>query len=324
LAILLAPAFPTTAAAQVLNGIAAAAVGPSIAGLTLGLVTQRGFAHQLGRNEAFNHAGNVVAAALAGALGYAFGIGAVFVVMAGMAAAAVIAIALIGPKAIDHRAARGLIGERSAPKAGLLVVARSRPLLILAATLTLFHLGNAAMLPLLGQALVARGAADPAASTGTTIVIAQLTMVPMAILAARIAARRGYWLVFLIALVALPVRGVTAALITGSVGLFPVQVLDGVGAGLLGVAVPGLVARILDGTGHINAGLGGVMTMQGLGAAFSPTVAGLVAETVGYGAAFLVLGAIAAAALILWLCAAGAMAVASVPAAAAPAEMPGT
>jgi hypothetical protein len=50
----------------------------------------------------------------------------------------------------------------------------------------LSHLGNAAMLPLLGQSMAARGG-DPSAYTDVTIVIAQLTMVPMALLAARLA-----------------------------------------------------------------------------------------------------------------------------------------
>jgi MFS family permease len=43
------------------------------------------------------------------------------------------------------------------------------------------------------------------------------------------------------------------------------------------------------------------MTLQGIGAALSPTVGGIVAEQFGYPAAFLALGAIAVAALILWL-----------------------
>lgn len=175
------------------------------------------------------------------------------------------------------------------------------PLLILATTLTLFHLGNGAMLPLLGQALVAQGAGDPSAYTSATIVVAQLTMVPMALLAAKLAETRGYWIVFLLALIALPIRGVIAAVVTGPIGLVPVQMLDGVGAGLLGVAVPGLVARILDGTGHVNVGLGAVMTMQGVGAALSPALGGFVAEKFGYEASFVVLGAVAALALALWV-----------------------
>lgn len=51
---------------------------------------------------------------------------------------------------------------------------------------------------------------------------------------------RGYWLVLLLALAALPVRGLLAAAIQTPWVLIPVQILDGVGAGLLGVAVPGL------------------------------------------------------------------------------------
>jgi MFS family permease len=181
------------------------------------------------------------------------------------------------------------------------VLVQSKPLVILTCTLALFHLGNAAMLPLLGQALVARGAGDPSAATAATVVVAQLTMVPMALLASRLAETRGYWIVLVLALAALPVRGALAATVADSWGLVPVQILDGAGAGLLGVATPGFVARILAGTGHVNAGLGAVMTLQAVGAASSPALAGLVAQQVGYSAAFLALGGIAAIALALWL-----------------------
>jgi predicted MFS family arabinose efflux permease len=299
--ILFAPGFFQTAVAQGINGVAGAAIAPAIAGITLGIVGQKGYAHQVGRNEAFNHAGNVTAAVLGGAFGYLFGMGAVFVVMAGMAAASLVATSFIDPKRIDHRAARGLPEENGEHVSGWTKLATSTPLLVLAATLMLFHLGNAAMLPLLGQSLVAHGAGDPSAFTGATVVVAQLTMVPMAILAARLAETRGYWSVLVLALLALPVRGVIAAVVTGPIGLVPVQLLDGVGAGLLGVAVPGLVARILAGTGHVNVGLGAVMTIQGVGAALSPTLGGYVAEKLGYPASFLVLGAVALVALVLWV-----------------------
>ena len=61
-------------------------------------------------------------------------------------------------------------------------------------------------------------------------------------------------------------------------GVYPVQILDGVGAGLQSVAVPGLVARILNGTGRINVGQGAVMTVQGLGASLSPAIGGWIAQ----------------------------------------------
>jgi MFS family permease len=225
----------------------------------------------------------------------------VFVVMAAMAVGSIVATAAIDAGRIDHRAARGLSEQEGKPASGFSVLVTSTPLIILGLTAMIFHLGNAAMLPLLGQALVARGAGDPSAFTGATVVVAQLTMIAMALIAAKLAEQRGYWIVFLIALLALPIRGAVAALVTGPIGLVPVQVLDGVGAGMLGVAVPGLVARILAGSGHVNAGLGAVMTMQGIGASLSTTLGGVVAEHLGYAAAFLVLGGVAIAALLLWI-----------------------
>jgi MFS family permease len=292
--------FAATAGSQVLTSIAGAAIGSTLAALALGLVGQAGFAHTMGRNQAFNHAGNVVAALLAGGLGYVFGMTAVFGVLAAMTMLSMFAVARIDPKSIDHRAARGA-GASGGGTSGWSVLFTCTPLVVLAAALTLFHLGNAAMLPLLGQALMAHGVGHPSTYTGVTIVIAQLTMVPMAVLAARLAETRGYWGVFLLALLALPLRGAVAAYVNGPLGLLPVQVLDGVGAGLLSVAVPGLVARILNGTGHVNAGLGAVMTMQGVGASLSPALGGVIAGRFGYDMAFIGLGAVAALALLLWV-----------------------
>lgn len=100
---------------------------------------------------------------------------------------------------------------------------------------------------------------------------------------------RGYWLVLLLALAALPVRGLLAAAIQTPWVLIPVQILDGVGAGLLGMAVPGLVARILNGTGRFNAGFAALMTIQGVGAALSTSIGGAVAHHFSYALAFVAL-----------------------------------
>jgi cyanate permease len=96
------------------------------------------------------------------------------------------------------------------------------------------------------------------------------------------------------------VRGLVAGVWDSPWALLPVQMLDGVGAGLLGVALPGSVARILQGSGHINIGLGAVTTIQSIGAALSPALAGVVAKHYGYGAAFAALTAIALLALVVW------------------------
>jgi MFS family permease len=61
-----------------------------------------------------------------------------------------------------------------------------------------------------------------------------------------------------------------------------------------------LVARILDGTGRVNVGQGAVMTVQGVGAALSPALGGVIAQAVGYRITFIILGAFALGSLALW------------------------
>ena len=84
--------------------------------------------------------------------------------------------------------------------------------------------------------------------------------------------------------------------------LVGVQLLDGVGAGLYGALFPLIVADLMEGTGRFNVAQGAMQTAQGIGAALSTTVAGLVVVAAGYSAAFLTLAAIAGAGLLLfWL-----------------------
>ena len=60
-----------------------------------------------GRNEAFNHGGNVIAAALVGVAAYLLGYGAMFVLVAALAAVSAAAVLLIRERDIDHDLARG-------------------------------------------------------------------------------------------------------------------------------------------------------------------------------------------------------------------------
>jgi MFS family permease len=84
--------------------------------------------------------------------------------------------------------------------------------------------------------------------------------------------------------------------------LVGVQLLDGVGAGIYGAIFPIIVADLMRGTGRFNAAQGAVMTAQGVGAALSTTLAGLVIAHAGYNAAFLTLAGCAASGVVLfWL-----------------------
>lgn len=301
--VLLSQSFWPVAISQVATAIAGAAIGPAVAGITLGMFRQAGFNRQNGINQAWNHAGNALGAGLSGLLGWKFGLPAVFALAVLFAVASIVSVYSIPGRSIDNRAARGMqaagAGEDGAVR-GLSVLFSCKPLLILALCLALFHLGNAAMLPLYGLAVVSAGQSNPAVFVALTIVVAQVTMVLTSLVAMRMSEQKGLWLVMLISFAALPVRGVIAAWVNQSWGVFPVQILDGIGAGLQSVAVPTLVARIMNGTGRVNVGQGAVMTAQGLGAALSPALGGWLAQWHGYGPAFLILGAFAIGAVLLW------------------------
>jgi MFS family permease len=299
--ILLSQNFWFVAVSQIATAIAGATIGPAVSGITLGIVRQSGFNQQVGHNQAFNHAGNMVGAGLSGLLGWMFGLPAVFWLAAVFAVLSIISVLMIPGNAIDNRVARGMKeGESDDQASGYRVLVECAPLLVLAAALALFHLGNAAMLPLYGLAVVADKQGDPASFVALTIVVAQGVMIIVSLIAMRMAEKEGLWLVLFVSFVALPIRGLIAAFVISRWGVYPVQILDGIGAGLQSVAVPALVARILNGTGRVNVGQGAVMTVQGLGASLSPAIGGWIAQEIGYSAMFMILGSFALGSIALW------------------------
>lgn len=310
--ILMSQTFWIVALSQVATAVAGAAIGPALNGITLGIVRQAGFNRQNGYNQALNHAGNLVGAGLSGWLGWAFGLTAVFWLAAVFGVFSIISVLMIPREAIDDDEARGAvrpvmdaegkpISVEHRKVSGFGVLADSKPLLLLAGALALFHLGNGAMLPLFGLAVVSAKQGDPAGFVALTIVVAQGTMIVTSLIAMQVAEKRGQWLVLLISFIALPIRGYIAAHLITSWGVYPVQFLDGVGAGLQSVAVPALVARILNGTGRINVGQGVVMTVQGVGASLSPAIGGWLAQEIGYSAMFMILGSFAFGSIALWV-----------------------
>jgi MFS family permease len=300
--ILLSQQFWAVAISQIATSISSAAIVPAVTGITLGLVKQRGFNRQIGRNQAFNHAGNLVGAAASGYLGWHYGYFAVFLLAALFGAISIVCVLMIPNQAIDHRAARGTKeDDPESQPSGFTVLLKHKPLLVLALALAIFHLGNGAVVPLYGLAAVAGGQANGPTFVATTIVVAQATMIVASIGAMRAAEARNYWPVLLASFLALPFRGVLAYALSGWWGVVPVQILDGVGTGLQSVAVPGMVARSLNGTGRINLGQGAVITVQGMGASLSPALGGWVAEWIGFEWTFLLLGGLGVIAVTIWV-----------------------
>ncbi|QQN37815.1 MULTISPECIES: MFS transporter [Rahnella] len=297
----LSQANAVVAFSQIVSGICAAFVGPLITGITLGLTGQKGFSAQMGKNEAFNHAGNFITALIAGGIAWYWGIGGIFILMTCTMLLTLIALTGIRRSDIDDDAARGLESGSSAQVPDFSVLAQNKPLLITGLTLLLFHLANAALLPMLSMRIAAApGSVNPGLYAAATVIISQMVMIPVAIWTAGRIDRVGYWRLIMLALLIMPVRAALAASSAAPLMMVPVQILDGFAAGVLGVVVPSFIVVLLRGNGHVNAGQSVVMLMQGVGAAMSPALTGMIAGHYSFATAFSVLSVIALTGLLIW------------------------
>jgi predicted MFS family arabinose efflux permease len=296
------PSFWPVAITNSLMAIVGDVFGPAVAALTLGLFARKQLARRMGRNSAFDHAGNVAIAVVAGAVGYAFSQRAVFLLVPVFAMLAGVAVLSIPAKAIDNDRARDLDRKSDAAgaaggAAGYGVLFKTRPLVIFGLCAMLFHLANAALLPLVGQKLAAAYPKEATAMMSACIVAAQAVMLPIALVVGRTADRWGRKPLFLAGFAILPIRAVLYTLSDNSFWLIGVQVLDGVGAGIFGALTPLVIADIMRGTGRYNLAQGAIATVQGIGASLSGLAAGVIVDHFGYSAAFLSAGAAAVVAL---------------------------
>lgn len=285
-------------AAQAFTGAAGVLLGPAIAAVTLGLVGRTAFAQRIGRNESFNHAGNVIAAAIAGLIGKIFGAAAIFEFAAFASLATAGAALAIDERQIDHDLAREAPsdGETAKRFAGVRELLSDRRIPIFFGCAVLFHFANAAMLPLVGQRLAAESRANATLHMSACILVAQAVMAIVAPLAGR-ASRVGRKRALMAGFAALPLRGVLYTFSSAPWYLISVQALDGIGAGVFGVVAVIIIADLARGTGRFNLMQGALATAIGVGASASNFLTGVVVQHAGYNAGFLVLSAIAASAL---------------------------
>ena len=301
LAIVAVPTPLAVYAAQAGLGAASAIIPPALAAVSLGIVGRRLMPARISRNESFNHAGNLVAAVLAGGLGQFIGMAWLFYLVGGFAIATAAIAFLIDPREIDDDLARG--GERDGGGDPLPIrqVIGLRPMLVFLATVALFHFGNAAMLPLAGQLLAKTHPGTDAIALSACIIAAQFVMVGVAWAVGRAMARGiARKTIFLLALAVLPVRGVLFTLTSHPAGVVGIQLLDGVAAGIFGVIAVIIAADLTRGTGRFNLAQGLVALCTGVGAAASNLVGGVIVQGFGFDAGFLALAAIAAAGLVFF------------------------
>jgi MFS family permease len=276
--------------------------GPAIAALTLGLFPREELARRMGRNSAYDHAGNVAIALIAALVGWAFTQRAVFFLTPLFAALATVATLTIPAQAIDHEKAREARDpeDGDAGAASWIELIRNRPLAIFLLCTVLFHFANAPLLPLVGQKLALAHPDYATAMMSSCIVAAQTIMLPIALLVGRNADRWGRKPIFLIGFAVLPIRAFLYPFSDNSVWLIGVQLLDGVGAGIFGALTPLVLADVMRGTGRYNLAQGAAAAALGVGASLSGFCAGIVVDHFGYSVAFPALGAVALAALALF------------------------
>jgi len=297
------PKFYCISAAQIVNGVVSALFGPAIAAITLGIVGHQKFAIRVGRNEVFNHAGNVATALLAGIVGYLLGQEWIFYLVAIIAFASAVSVLLIRDDDIDYLRSRG--GAIKITPDGVVALSiralfADRKILIFVVAVTLFHFANAAMLPLAGELLTRNHETFASLNMSACIVAAQLVMIPVAFLAGKWGDTWGRKPVFLIGFAILPIRGFLYILSDNPIFIVCVQLLDGIGAGIFGVLALVVVADLTQGTGRYNLVLGAIATALSIGASLSEVVSGYIVNAWGYNAGFLFLASVAAVALTIY------------------------
>ena len=246
--------------AEALDALAACIVTPSIAAITLRLCGHAAYGQRLGVNARYASLGAAASAALLGVCAWYFSERAVFIVTAAMVLPALAALYSI--RAEDQAEGEvhpALLHPRERRRRAIRPwqIFREPALHLFAVCVVLFHLANAAMLPLALNELAKR-------TPATGLVVSAAIIVPQMIVAAlspwagRMAQVLGRRPVLLAGFAALPARGLLFAVLV-SVGpaglpLVAIQVLDGISASVFGLSLPLIAADTTRRTGLPQSG----------------------------------------------------------------------
>jgi predicted MFS family arabinose efflux permease len=296
------PRFLPIAASQAALGIVQTIFPPCVAAITLGMVGHDRLSRRIGRNESFNHGGNMLAAVVAIFIGWFISYEGIFYFSVVQCVAIIAATLLIQERDIDHELARAA-AEDSQPCGSSLAATKelfsNRNIAFFTVAMCLWNVANGAMLPLLGQKLGVDDVRHSALYLSICITIAQAVMIAVAPLASKLA-ERGRKRLFLVAFLLVPVRALLFAVIDNKYALISLQVIDGLGAGIYGVLLIVMMADLGRGTGHFNLLQGTTYSAVGLGMALSNVLGGFVVKQAGYSAAFMTLAGVGTLATVFF------------------------
>jgi MFS family permease len=283
------------AVAEILHGAASSVIIPAVAAISLRLVGHAALGERLGRNASFASIGNGLAAGVMGGIGTYLSSGAVFWLTAFLGLPALVALWRIGPTSPLGELPDEIIAQLSRRQRvdwkGVASLLADRRLLAFAGCAVLFHLSNAAMLPLAASEVTKR------AGDYANLIIAACIVVPQAVVACsspwigRRANRWGRRPILLVGWSALAVRGLLLALLPGTWPLVAGQSVSGISAAVFGVMLPLVAADLTRVRGHFNLCIGVFGLCGAGGATLSTTMAGWIADNAGQTSAFLALAA---------------------------------
>jgi MFS family permease len=228
--------------------------------------------------------------------------GAVFLLTAALVIPALLALLAIRPEhyvdpSEDHPSLQHPRVMRKQPVRPWHIY-RLHSLHIFAAATVLFHLSNAAMLPLALNDLARRGG-NTGLVISAAIIVPQIVSAVIAPWVGHAAQRFGRRPVLLAGFLVLPLRGLLLAAQLGAVPLAAMQALDGVSASVFGIMVPLIAADVTRRTGYLNLAISSIGLAVSIGATISTTMGGLVADRYSISTALLGLAAAGLAGTVL-------------------------
>ncbi len=300
LVLALHPTLSPVWAAQILHSLGSVVLTPAIASLTLTLCGHGRFGERLGGNARYASLGSAAAALLFGVVAFHLSQQAVFFMTAAMTVPALAVLPLIRPGADecpdDHPALLPPSERTARPWHTFLEL----HLHTFAVCLVLFFVGNAAMLPIALNNLATHNRAVGLV-TSAAVIVPQAVVALFSPWVGRAAHRFGRKPLLAVGFAALPLRGLLFALAPSAGPVVAFELLDGVSGAVLGVLTSLVAADLTVRTGYLNLAIGSFGLAAGLGATFSTTAAGWVADAFGLRVAFLALAGFGAMALVLLL-----------------------
>jgi MFS family permease len=280
--------------AEILHSFSSCTLGPAIAAVSLAVAGPAVLGLRFGRNARYAAIGNGIGALLMGACGYYVSERAVFFLTAALTLPAL--VPLLPLTRLDYSRRPVDDGDPQPGPGSPGRVLTDRRLLIFAACVMLFTLGNAAMLPLIGNTLTKSVGSEASLVIAACIVVPQLIVALVSPAIGRLAETHGRRMVLLFGLLSLPIRGLVFAIAASPVPVVLVQALDGIAGASVGVLVPLVTSDIAGRSGHYNLALGSVGFAIGIGATLSTTLAGWIGDRYGQPIAFASLAAFGLAA----------------------------